>query len=63
MKLARLLLAVVTTGTLAACNNSVTTSDINATDARARKTTECEGTVRTDSAGVTWCNSQIGSGG
>lgn len=63
MKLARLFLAVVTIGTLAACNNSATAPDTKATDAPARKSTTCSGTIETDSAGVSRCYPTIGSGG
>ena len=64
MKLARLFLAVLAIGALAACGNTPTAPGAQPTGA-SRDEIPCEnGTLVTDPVtGVTTCNSQIGSGG
>jgi hypothetical protein len=63
MKLARLFLAVLAIGTLAACGNSPTAPEAQPTGA-SRDERTCEGTWETDPAtGITRCTGQMGSGG
>jgi hypothetical protein len=63
MKLARLFLAVLAIGTLAACGSAPTAPDAQPTGA-SRDEVPCNGTLVTDPVtGVVTCNSQIGSGG
>lgn len=63
MKLARLFLAVVAAGTLAACSDTVTAPDTKATDAPASTTTNCDQTYVDPATGQTRCFPTIGSGG
>ncbi|HZG42294.1 MAG TPA: hypothetical protein VEY93_04985 [Longimicrobium sp.] len=63
MKLARLFLAVLAIGALAACGSTPTAPDAQPTGV-SRDEAPCNGTLVTDPVtGVTTCNSQIGSGG
>ncbi len=63
MKLARLFLAVLAIGALAACGNTPTAPEAQPADA-SRDEGTCTGKWETDPVtGVTFCNSQIGSGG
>jgi hypothetical protein len=63
MKLARLFLAVLAIGALAACGNSPTAPEVQPTGA-SRDEVTCEGKWETDPAtGITRCNGHLGSGG
>jgi hypothetical protein len=63
MKLARLFLAVLAIGALAACGNSPTAPEAQPTGA-SRDEATCNGRWETDPVtGVAFCNGHLGSGG
>lgn len=66
MKIARLFLAVLTAGTLAACNDSATAPEARPADASQNGTT-CVGRIvaetQPDGTIIYRCTGQIGSGG